>query len=290
MAHALLKAGHEVVGLVRSQERAEQAKRFGITPAIGDLNDSKGLTELAAAADAVINTADADHRPAVEAILAALQGTRKVFVHTSGSGIVADCAGGEATTAIYEDDTPVKPLPARVARVALNDTILAAAKDGIRTSIIAPTMIYGRGRGVNPNSIQIPRMINVARKLGVSQYIGRGANIWSNVQVEDLADLYVKGLAAAPAGAFYYAENGELSMIEICRSINRMLGFDGAPAAMTLAEGIAEFGEGPANFSFGSNSRVRAIRARRELAWSPIQPSLQHDIERGSYAQAAPSA
>lgn len=146
-------------------------------------------------------------------------------------------------------------------------------------------MIYGRGIGVNPNSIQIPKMITVAKKLGVAKYVGRGASIWSNVHVEDLADLYLLVLDRAPAGAFYYAENGENSMREISASISRMLGYGGRTGSMSIAEAVAEYGEPMTLYSFGSNSRVRAMRARRELGWSPRRPALLDDIERGSYVE-----
>ena len=286
IATALLAAGHRVTGLVRSPEKAALIEARGIRPVVGVLDDAGLLAAQAQAADAVINAADADHRGAVEAMLPHLRG--KAFIQTSGSGIVADCAGGAFNETVYDDDTPVHPLPARVSRVELNAFVRAAAKDGVRTSIIAPPMIYGRGTGLNPDSIQVPRMIALARKSGVARYVGQGANTWSNVHVEDLADLYVKALTGAPAGAFYYVENGEASMAEICAAISRMLGFGGKTASMTQAEAIEAYGEGPALYSFGSNSRVRAVRARDELAWSPSRASLLDDIEHGSYAAAAP--
>jgi nucleoside-diphosphate-sugar epimerase len=146
-------------------------------------------------------------------------------------------------------------------------------------AIIAPTMIYGRGGGLNPNSIQVPKMIALARKGGVARFIGRGANIWSNVHIEDLADLYLRALDRAPAGAFYYAENGECSMRRIAEAIARTMGITVAP--MTPAEGAAEWGEGPATWSMASNSRVRALRARSELGWAPSHAGLIDEIERG---------
>jgi len=287
VAGALLAAGHRVCGLVRSEERAAQVRARGIEPAIGTLADHELLARLAREADAVINAANADDRGAAEAMLDAMKGTGKPFVHTSGSGIVADAAGGEPTDAVHEDDTPVHPLPARAARVALNDFIRSAAGRGVRTAIIAPSMIYGRGTGVNPHSIQIPKMIAVAKKLGAAKYVGRGGNVWSNVHVEDLAELYLAALDRAPAGAFCYAENGENSMREIAAAISRMLGFGGHTASMSIAEAVAEYGEAMTTYSFGSNSRVRAVRARRELGWSPRRPALLDDIERGSYAEPA---
>src|SRR5512140_2070764 len=159
IATALRGAGHSVRGLVRSEERAAQVRARGIEPVLGTLADAKLIARSARAADAVIHAANADDRPSVEAILAALAGTGKAFIHTSGSGIVADAAGGEPTDRIYDDDTPVAPLPARAPRVALNADVLAAAATGVRSAVIAPPMIYGRGTGVHADSIQVPKLI-----------------------------------------------------------------------------------------------------------------------------------
>ena len=85
----------------------------------------------------------------------------------------------------------------------------------------------------------------------------------------------------------YFAENGENSMREVCAAIGRMLGQDGETQSMTVEEAAAEWGEGPANDTMGSNSRVRAVRARKELGWAPHAPSLIEEIERGCYALGA---
>ena len=169
----------------------------------------------------------------------------------------------------------------------LDRMVLGAAKDRVRAVVICPSLIYGAGRGVNRRSIQVPWLIALARKHGVPKHIGRGENIWSNVHIDDLSDLYLLALDKAPPGAFYYAENGENSMHEICRAIGRMLGLGERTEPMTLEEAAAEWGEGAANYTMGSNSRVRALRARRELGWAPRRPPLLHDIEQGSYREAS---
>jgi len=279
VAAALTRGGHRVTGLVRNDERAAQVRSRGIAPVVGTLDDAAVLAQCARSADAVIHCADADHRASVAALLNALRGSGKTFIQTSGSGIVADGAGGEPSDAVYSEDTPVHPVPARAARVALNRDIVATAQHGVRAIVIAPTMIYGRGTGANPNSIQVPKMTALARKAGVAKYIGRGENIWSNVHIEDLADLFLAALDRAPAGALYYAENGECSMKEIADAIARALQLGGT-ASMTLAEAAAEWGEGAARWSFGSNSRVRAVRARSELGWAPHRPGLIECIEK----------
>ena len=283
VASALVAVDHRVVGLVRSPERAAEVQARGIEPLIGTLDDAALLAEAARDADAVINAANAEHRGAVEAILPALAGSGKAFLQTSGSSIVADLAAGEPTEKVYDEDTPVHPLPGRKERVALNDAVLAAATSGVRAVVICPSLIYGTGRGVNAQSIQIPWLVALAQKHGVPKHIGRGLNIWSNVHIDDLVDLYLLALARAPAGAFYYVENGENSMREACQAIGRMLGLGERTAPMTPAEAAAEWGEGAASYTLGSNSRVRAVRARRELAWAPHRPALLEEIERGSY-------
>ncbi len=155
----------------------------------------------------------------------------------------------------------------------------------MRSVVIAPSLIYGRGRGLNPHSIQVPWLIALAKKAGAARHIGPGENRWSNVHIDDLVALYLLTIEKAPAGAFYFAENGENSMREMCEAIGRMLGFGGRTQAMTVEEAAGEWGEGPANDTMGSNSRVRAKRARVELGWQPHEKPLIEEIERGCYAR-----
>lgn len=281
VAAALVSAGHDVAGLVRSRQRADQVRALGIEPVLGTLGDAELLARMARETDGVINTADSDNREVLAAMLPALAGSGKLFLHTSGSSIVGDMAAGEPGEKIYQDDTPVRPLPGKVARVAVNETVLAAARDGVRAVVVCPTMIYGQGRGVHRESVQVPWFIGLAKKHGVPRHIGRGENIWSNVHIDDLVDLYLLMLDRAPAGAFYYAENGENSMREICQAIGQVLGLGGRTAPMSVDEAARESSEVAANYSYGSNSRVRAVRARRELGWSPHRPSLLEHIGRG---------
>lgn len=284
VAAALLAAGHTVKGLVRSEQRAKEVRGLGIEPVVGTLSDAALLARMAREADGVINAANSDDRGAVEAMLPALAGSGKLFIHTSGSSIVGDMAAGERGDKVYEDDTPVRPLPGKAARVAIDQLVLGAAKNGVRAVVVCPTMIYGRGRGAHQESIQVPRLIALAKKYGVARHVGRGENIWSNVHIDDLVSLYVLAFEKAPAGAFYYAENGENAYREVAAAISRMLGFGGRTQPMPIDEAVVELGEAGAHFSFGSNSRVRAVRARRELGWTPKARALIEEIERGTYA------
>ncbi|MEK9776350.1 MAG: NAD-dependent epimerase/dehydratase family protein, partial [Quisquiliibacterium sp.] len=244
VAASLMAAGHQVHGLVRSEARASEARARGIIPIIGSLDDAQILADAARSCDAVINAASADHRAAANALIDALAGSGRALLHTSGSSIVGTRSGGERVDAVFNEDTPFEPSPARAARVALNRDILAASARGLRTVVICPSLIYGLGTGASLHSIQVPWLIALAREHRVAKHIGPGENLWSNVHIDDLVDLYLLALAKAPAGAFYYAESAENSMREVCEAISRSLGFGGQTASMTLEEAAAIWGEG----------------------------------------------
>lgn len=285
VAAGLVAAGHSVRGLVRDAAKAEAVRARGIEPVIGSLDDAAVLAAEARAADAVVNAANADHRGAVEAMLGALEGSGKAFLHTSGSSIVGTRAGGEAVPDIFDENTPFTPSPGRAARVALNADILDAANRGVGAMVICPSLIYGPGRGIAAHSMQVPWLIALARKRGVPTHIGPGRNRWSNVHVDDLVDLYLRALRRGPPRAFYFAAAGEVSMREVCAAIGRMLGLGSETESMSIDEAAAEWGDGAARDTMGSNSRVRSMRARAELGWMPAGPSLMDEIERGCYAE-----
>jgi nucleoside-diphosphate-sugar epimerase len=290
VAARLIAAGHQVAGLVRSAQSGDRVRVRGIEPVLGTLDDPDVLAAAARASDLVLNAANADHRNSAIVMLDALAGTGKTFIHTSGSSIVGTRAGGERVDAIFDEATPFTPSPARAARVALNQHILSSTTLGVRSIVVCPSLIYGLGRGAKPHSMQVPWLIALARKHGVAKHIGSGSNVWSNVHIDDLVQLYMLAVEKAPAGTFYFAENGENSMRELCQAISRMLGLGGAAESMTVEQAAAEWGDGAANDTMGSNSRVRAVRARKELGWMPAAPSLLHEIEFGCYARPAQGA
>ena len=272
VATGLLAAGHAVRGLVRTPERAAALARTGIEPVIGDLDDAALLAREAQRADGVVHAAAADHAPSAAALVDALAGSGKPLLHTSGSSVIGDDARGErASERIFDEDTPLVVAPAKQARRALELSVLRAAGRGVRGVVICPSHIYGPGRGLNPQSVQIPFLVDNARRHGAVQIVGHGLNIWSHVHIDDVAELYRLALEQAPAGAFYFAENGEASFADIGAAIAARLGLAVEPLpAETAAQ---RWGEGRALYTFGSNSRVRARRARRELGWAPKHAS-----------------
>ena len=284
VAAALMAAGHQVSGLVRSNDTAAALAKLGMTPVYGTLDDTEVLAKAAHDADVTVNAANAGHRAAAEAMLKALADTGKAFLHTDGSSIVGTRARGELVENVFDEDTPFTPTLQRAPRVEIDKMVRRSAGDGVRSIVIAPSLIYGLGHGLNRHSIQVPWLIRVAKKFGVAKHIGPGKNRWANVHIDDLMALYVLAIENAPAGAFYYAENGENSMREVCEAISRMLGQGGRTQSMTVEEAATEWGDGLANDTMGSNSRVRAKRARADLKWHPKARSLLEEIERGCYA------
>lgn len=272
VAALLAGKGHDVRGLVRSADKADGVRAKGITPVLGTLDDGDLLRAEAHAADAVVNAADSDHAGAVDALLASLAGSGKPFLHTSGSSLVGDEAMGEPSDAIFTEDTPVKPEPDKEHRVALNARILAAAP-GVRTIILCNSLIYGHTLGVPAQSVQIPALVTQARDSGIAHYIGRGLNIWSNVHIADMADLYLLALEKASAGSFYYVENGEAAFGDLVRTIASTLGL-GEAKSWSAEAAIAKWGRELAVFALGSNSRVRADKARVDLGWQPKHASV----------------
>lgn len=273
IATGLVKAGHQVTGLVRSADQAEEMRRLGIAPVIGTLDDSTLLADQARQADAVINAASSDHRGAVEALLGALRGSDKVFLHTSGSSIVGDASGGLASERIYYEDQLPEPTVDKVARVAIDNLVLGAAAFGVRSAVLCNTLIYGHSQGVNRDSVQLPRLLKQARKSGVVRHVGTGRNIWSNVHIDDVVALYLLALSKTPAGAFYFVESGEAAFIEMTTAMARALNL-GAPQDWPLADAEAEWGYEMANYGLGSNSRVRGGKARELLGWVPGRTSV----------------
>ena len=285
IAARLVRDGHQVSGLIRRPEQADELKALGIEPVIGSLDDRALLIAQAKAADGVINAASSDHRGAVEALIEGLAGSNKPLLHTSGSSIVGDASGGEGSDAIYYEDTLPEPTADKAARVAIDNLVLDAAKRGVRASVLCNTLIYGHGAVPGSASVQLPRLISQAQKSGVVRHVGSGGNVWSNVHIDDVVDVYRLALEKTPAGTFYFIESSEASFRDMTTAIADVLGL-GKPQDWPLEEAQKEWGYEMASYGLGSNSRVRGERARTLLGWQPKHGSvldwIRQDMKRGA--------
>lgn len=287
IAARLLAQGHRVTGLVRSPEKAAALESRGIEPVMGALSDLAVVGAAARAADAVINAASAEDSPAAYVMLDALEGSNKPFLHTSGTSVAADRACGEPSAVVFSEDMPLPTLPERLLRVAVEHIVLLGAGRGVRTVVIRPSLIYGRGKGLNAHSHQLPRLVSLAKERGRPAHVGRGMNVWSNVHIEDVAELYLLALEQAPPGSTFFAETGEASWRDMAAGVGRSLGLQGEPEALGLDESLRLLGISAVT-SFGSNSRVTSEKARRMLGWKAAGPSLWTDLEDEYYRTGLP--
>ncbi|MDR5735438.1 NAD-dependent epimerase/dehydratase family protein [Caballeronia sp. LZ025] len=279
IAAGLVRDGHQVRGLIRRAEQSASLKHAGIEPVVGSLDDAALLATEARTADAVINAASSDHRGAVEALIGALEGSNKPFLHTSGSSIVGDASGGEASDSVYTETTLPEPTADKAPRVAIDNLVLDAAKRGVRSAVLCNTLIYGHGAIPDTASVQLPRLARQAKKSGVVRHVGRGLNIWSNVHIDDVVDAYRRALDKTPAGTFYFIESGEAQFRDMTVAMAKTLGLRG-PEDWPLEQAIEEWGYEMASYGLGSNSRVRGERARTLLGWAPKRKSVVEWIEK----------
>lgn len=273
IADGLVRAGHEVTGLVRKPEQVQELAKLGIHAIVGTLDDTDLLTQQAKQADAVINAASSDHFNAVKTLVDALAGTHKVFLHTSGSSIVGDASGGHGSDVIYAENNLPEPTDDKAARVAIDNYVLDSTKKGVRSAVLCNTLIYGHPRALPRDSVQLPRLLKQAQKSGVVRHVGPGENIWSNVHIDDVVALYLLALENTPAGTFYFVESGEASFRDMSTAIAKALNL-GEAQDWPLEEAIKEWGYEMASYGLGSNSRVRGENAHSLLGWQPQRRSV----------------
>ncbi|KAF9531406.1 hypothetical protein CPB83DRAFT_917504 [Crepidotus variabilis] len=285
----------EITALVRSTDKAEKLKKLGINAVVGAHDDVKLMESLAAEADIVIATADADNVQAATATLAGLKkryassGIPPTFIHTSGTGVLTDGAAGEHSGDVIYDDSNVNQIES-IPDIAIHrnvDLLLVNAdKEGyVRTYIILPSTIYGIATGVlvdqeiqNPFSQQVPSLIKSSVKRGQAGVVGQGKNIWPDVHIDDVAQLYVVLLDSIRKNpstghgrdGYYFGENGEHTLYEVGKAIGEVLvakGKTGDPEPTTFTkEELATYFKG--STYLGTNSRCRANHSR-SIGWQP---------------------
>lgn len=278
----LIAAGHQVVGLARSDASAAALAAAGAEVRRGVLDDLDGLRAAAAAADGVIHLAfkhdiafsgdyagavAADLR-AVEAIGAALEGTGKPFVHTSGTAMLAATTAGRVAV---EGDDSGGP------RGTSEQAGLTLAQRGIRASVVrlAPTVHSALDR-----SGFVPSLVALARKHGRSVYVGDGANRWPAVHTLDAARLYRLGLESAPAGARLHAAADEgVPFRAIAEAIGRGVGVPAQSVSVEEAGAALGFLAGFAQVDNPTSS----ARTRELVGWQPTHPDLLADLAATHY-------
>jgi nucleoside-diphosphate-sugar epimerase len=273
----LIAAGHQVLGLARSESAAASVAAAGAEVHRGSLDDPERLRSGAATADAVVHlafihdfnnygpAAEADRR-AIETLGEALAGSARPMVVTSGT-LILQRKGPFAT----EEDVPMANFPRKSEQAAL-----ALASRGVRASVIRlASSVHGDG-----DHGFVPTLINIAREKSVSAYVGDGLNRWPAVHRLDAARLYRLALETGSAGARYHgiADEG-IPTREIAEIIGRHLN---VPVVSKSAEEAAGHFGWIGHF-FAMDGPASSALTQEWLGWHPTQPGLIADLERGRY-------
>jgi nucleoside-diphosphate-sugar epimerase len=254
----LVRQGHVVEALARSDGAAEIVASRGAQSVTGTLSDLDVLTESARNADAVIHLAQADTGDAdLAAANAMLDGAGSgTYVHTGGTWVYGDTDG------IGDETSPWHP-PALVAwRQAVEQRVLARAQDGGRPVIVQPGLIYDGQNRLIDEFFTRPGV-----DAGAIPYIGDGTNHWALVHVDDLADLYVKALDARPGSVYVGTGSAMPTAKEVASAVSTGAGLDGRTRSITLEEARAQMG--PIADAFALDQQLSSIKARAELNWTP---------------------
>jgi nucleoside-diphosphate-sugar epimerase len=269
VALALKKAGHDVLALVRDEAKAQALKSAGVKLVKGDLGNPAGYAGAAWGRAAFVNLAQ-DYSPAgvdldkktITSAKDLLRGqVGATFIYTSG------CWVQGPTDGVADETSPLHPARAVAWRPAHEQMALDTAKDGIRSVVVRPGIVYG-GKGGIPGMF-----FGTALKSGAAQTVGEGANHWPMVHVDDLAELYVRLVERAPAGSVFNASDAShLTQREIAEAASRAAGKDGKVAAGG-PDGS------PYHEALMLDQHLSSEKARNDLDWRPRHESFVAEAE-----------
>ena len=276
----LIKAGHQVLGLTRSEAGAERLLAAGAEVFHGNIEDLGSLREGAAGSDGVIHLAFShdfsqfeknaqDERKAIAALGETLLGSERPLIVTSGTALAASVDGKPST----EDGPTASWNP----RAGLETTVKELTERGVRTSIVRLAQIHDTHKqGL------VPYFTAVAREKRISAYIGDGSNCWPAAHVSDTAQLFRLAFEKAEPGAIYHAVDEEgVSMKAIAEALGRGL----RVPVISIKPEDSETQFGWLSMFAGQDMPSSSAITREKLGWKPTGPGLIADLDGMDYAQ-----
>lgn len=278
----LIRSGHQVLGLTRTAAGSQKLIDAGVEPHRGDLMDLDSLRSGATQADGVIHTAF-DHddfsnfvancekdRRVIETLGSALKGSDRPLLITSGTGMGSPTGSGLATEDVFNVEHPNPRIASEMAGAAL-------AEAGVNVSVVRLPQVHDTVKqGL------ITYLVDVARRTGVSAYVGDGANRWPAAPVLDVARLYALAYEKGEAGARYHAVAEEgVAARDMAEAIGR--GLKVPAVALSSAAAAEHFGWLSA--FVGLDMPASSVQTRNRLGWQPTGPGLISDLERMDYSR-----
>lgn len=276
----LIGAGHEVVGLARSDTSAAAIEALGARVHRGTLEDPESLRAGAAEADGVVHLAFnhdfSQFAASAQTELRAIEVFGDVLGGTSSPLVIASGVLGLVPGRVATERDPFPPAEAGTPRAASAHAALALAERGVRSSVVrlAPSVHDEGRRGF------VGRMVDVALQTGVSAYVGDGANRWPAVHWLDAASLFRLALEKAPAGSVLHGVGDEgVTLREIAETIGRGLGV--AVESISPEDAAARFGFLAPLMAI--DSVASSAMTQELLGWKPTHPGLTDDLEHGHW-------
>ncbi|CAI7629913.1 hypothetical protein N7533_004103 [Penicillium manginii] len=290
-----------ISALIRRPEQAAKLEALGVKPLrFEGLDDLEACKNVASKNDVVINAASASHDSSAKALIEGLALRKKdtgkdaYLIHTSGTSILGDhpYTGIDQNGKIWSDEKDdiyamEKGHPEVYGQRVTDVAVVETGKSlGIKTYIVVPPTIYGKGSGPFATlSQQVPNLARLARKRGSAAVIESGKGIWNHVHIDDLSDFYLRLFRAVvekqswlPSGAeaIFFVESGEHTWLQVSQGIadalhKRNLLVTNNVQSISLneaADAITNGSESKAEISLASNSRARADFARNKLGWN----------------------
>jgi nucleoside-diphosphate-sugar epimerase len=278
----LIAAGHEVLGLARSDTGAQALKAAGANVQRGSLEDIESLKNGTAASEAVIHLGMShdlsDLLKIFEIDKQAIEAMGSVLAGSDRPLIVATGIGGLAWRGQFATEETVVPPDFPIPRVS-EQTALAQVSKGVCASVMRLPQVHDtRKQGL------ISFAIATAREKGAVAYVGDGTNRWAAAHVSDVAHLYRLALENHEAAAKYHAVAEEgVQMREVAETIGRGLNM---PVISISPEEAPDYFGWWGRFA-GEDLLASSAITRKKLGWNPTGPALISDLEQMDYSQVA---